>query len=716
MNATKPLLFLAMLISFRSLAQDSLPPAQAFHISKLPHEGILLEKGWKFHPGDNTEWSNPDLDDSKWQIVALPDYNSYIPQLKNRDIGWFRINLVIDSSFLKTQLAIQLTQLGASEVYLNGKLFQQFGLINSPLSFKSFNPAYKPFLLPGNIGNKITIAIRFVSHIPSKTWLFTGGTTKRSPLALTLNTWNNALTNYKTILENAGIAPVTYMFLVLALLFLLLFAFFPKEKINLLFGLFCFFLVTNSILTVQLTHGNFDINKFGLLSFIIDSNGATVGILMLLIISRIVLHRITIYLLLLFSGMGIIMFLFFFFGPVYPVQILDFILHIVTVITFFYLSVYAFRQRNYLIGIVALNSGLINVILILILYSTLNLNSIILLLAFAINFILITFYVSINFARKSKNLEEQLVEIKNLSQENLNKELEKQQILASQNENLEQQVMERTIALTRTIEELKSAQSQLIQSEKMASLGELTAGIAHEIQNPLNFVNNFSDVNTELVDELKTELSTGNTRAAIEIADNIKENEQKINHHGNRADAIVKGMLQHSRASSGQKEPTDINALADEYLRLAYHGLRAKDKSFNADFKTDLDDSIGKINIIPQDIGRVVLNLINNAFYAVDEKRRLNQNGFEPIVTVSTTKNNGRVEIKVSDNGNGIQQKVLDKIFQPFFTTKPTGQGTGLGLSLSYDIVKAHGGEIKVETMEGSGTAFIIQLPFKPVG
>jgi signal transduction histidine kinase len=206
-------------------------------------------------------------------------------------------------------------------------------------------------------------------------------------------------------------------------------------------------------------------------------------------------------------------------------------------------------------------------------------------------------------------------------------------------------------------------------------------------------------------------LATGNTQSAIEIADNIKDNEQKINHHGKRADAIVKGMLQHSRTSSGQKEPTDINTLADEYLRLAYHGLKAKDRSFNATIKTDFDESIGKINIIPQDIGRVILNLINNAFYAVDEKKKHNQNGYEPTVSVSTKRSNGKVEIKVSDNGNGIPQKVLDKIFQPFFTTKPTGQGTGLGLSLSYDIVKTHGGELKVETKEGQGSVFVIALP-----
>ena len=261
-----------------------------------------------------------------------------------------------------------------------------------------------------------------------------------------------------------------------------------------------------------------------------------------------------------------------------------------------------------------------------------------------------------------------------------------------------------------TLAELESTQVQLIQSEKMASLGELTAGIAHEIQNPLNFVNNFSEVNTELIDELEQEANNGNIDEIKAIAKDIKENEQKINHHGKRADAIVKNMLQHSRTSTGQKEASDINALCDEYLRLAYHGLRAKDKSFNAEFKTDFDESIGKINIVPQDIGRVLLNLYNNAFYAVNEKAKQQPNGYEPTILVSSKKINNKVELTVKDNGNGIPQKVVDKIFQPFFTTKPTGQGTGLGLSLSYDIVKAHGGELKVETKEGEGTTFSIIL------
>ena len=272
-------------------------------------------------------------------------------------------------------------------------------------------------------------------------------------------------------------------------------------------------------------------------------------------------------------------------------------------------------------------------------------------------------------------------------------------------------------SLQQALNELKLTQEQLVQSEKMASLGELTAGIAHEIQNPLNFVNNFSEVNKELLAEMKDEIDKGNTDEVKIIAGDVIANEEKILHHGKRADAIVKGMLQHSRSSSGVKEPTGINALADEYLRLAYHGHRAKDKSFNATIKTEFDETIGNIRIIPQDIGRVVLNLINNAFYVVDEKKKQNPDGYEPTVIVKTVKNppsGGRgahVEISVKDNGNGIPQKVLDKIFQPFFTTKPTGQGTGLGLSLSYDIVKAHGGELKVETKEGEGSDFVIVLP-----
>ena len=259
--------------------------------------------------------------------------------------------------------------------------------------------------------------------------------------------------------------------------------------------------------------------------------------------------------------------------------------------------------------------------------------------------------------------------------------------------------------------ELRETQQQLIQREKMASLGELTAGIAHEIQNPLNFVNNFSDVNTELIEEMKTELQSGKANDALHLAEDIKLNSEKINFHGKRADAIVKSMLQHSRNSNGQKEPTDINALVDECLRLSFHGMRAKDKTFNAKTEENFDKSIPKINIASQDIGRVLLNLFTNAFYSVMQKQKILGN-FEPVVTVKTKTYAGGVMITVKDNGMGVPQKALDKIFQPFFTTKPAGEGTGLGLSMSYDIItKGHGGELKVDTKEGEYAEFIIILP-----
>ena len=327
------------------------------------------------------------------------------------------------------------------------------------------------------------------------------------------------------------------------------------------------------------------------------------------------------------------------------------------------------------------------------------------------------------------------------SQHRLNKAAEKERIqrqkedeinraIAIRKVELEGLVAERTAELTQqkeelehTLDELRATQAQLIQSEKMASLGELTAGIAHEIQNPLNFVNNFSEINAELISELEEERKKENRDIKNEddILKDLKENEQKINHHGKRAEAIVKGMLQHSRSSSGKKELTDINALADEYLRLAYHGLRAKDKSFNATMKTDFDETIGKINVISQDIGRVILNLITNAFYAVQVETRhalslhqtpQKQSDFNPTVIVSTKNMGDHVKISVEDNGNGIPEAAMDKIFQPFFTTKPAGQGTGLGLSMSYEIVtKGHGGELKVENNPGGGAKFTIVLP-----
>ncbi len=317
-------------------------------------------------------------------------------------------------------------------------------------------------------------------------------------------------------------------------------------------------------------------------------------------------------------------------------------------------------------------------------------------------------YVAMRFKEIIHVVRENSEKVVQLSEEKRQQALNQQQVL-------QEEVNRQTAELRQTLENLKATQTQLVQSEKMASLGELTAGIAHEIQNPLNFVNNFAEVKKELIEELKSEKSKvkeeRDENFEDDILNNISSNLEKISHHGKRVDSIVKGMMQHSQVNIGHKEPTDINALADEYLRLFFHGIRAKDKSFNTEIKTDFDNSIRKINIVPQDIGRVLLNLYNNSFYAVSEKMKSKGHSYEPTVSVSTKKVADKISISVKDNGNGIPQNIIDKIFQPFFTTKPTGQGTGLGLSLSYDIVKAHGGEIKVETKEGEGTTFIIQLP-----
>ena len=496
-----------------------------------------------------------------------------------------------------------------------------------------------------------------------------------------------------------------FIYILLGLLFFMIFIFSPRQRMNLFFSLF------NISLALMILSSQF-----------IEKNNVDVASN---IISRLIGVNILLFILHALDRMKPIYYWFIAIMLLVdlPISIILSdkksifleIIHISFTVICFFQMIAAFRNKragDWLIGMVALAVVVIN------LFSTLFFFTGIQVVSYAtmgvIPFIItvsVVIYLALRYGSTNTFLEQQLQRVQVLSEENIKSEKEKQQMLAGQNEMLEKQVAERTTELVKSLDELKSTQSQLIQSEKMASLGELTAGIAHEIQNPLNFVNNFSEVNTELIEEMKEQLAMGNQQEAIEIANDIRENELKINHHGKRADAIVKGMLQHSRKSEGVREKTDINALCDEYLLLSYHGMRAKDKNLNADFKTDFDKSAGKINIVPQDIGRVLLNLINNAFYAVNERQKTDGENYKPIVSIQTKKMNNSVEITVTDNGNGIPASIKEKIFQPFFTTKPTGQGTGLGLSLSYDIVKAHGGEIKVETKEGEGSVFTIQIP-----
>jgi len=345
--------------------------------------------------------------------------------------------------------------------------------------------------------------------------------------------------------------------------------------------------------------------------------------------------------------------------------------------------------------------------------------------AFAMLWIIVFFFIANRQKKDLIKLQQERDQEREVEASLRRIEAEQRRRIEEKKQELEYLVAERTTEITRqkdeleqTLVELKDTQSQLIQSEKMASLGELTAGIAHEIQNPLNFVNNFSEVSVELLDELAEEQHKPNRDLELEaelLAD-LRQNLQKISQHGGRASSIVRGMLQHSRASTGQREPTDLNALSDEYLRLAYHGLRAKDKTFNAQFSTDLDPDLGMVTVVSQDMGRVLLNLITNAFYAVRQRQKeqsvTGEMAYQPTVRVQTRCQNGRAEIRVIDNGTGIPESAMGKIFQPFFTTKPTGEGTGLGLSMAYDIVtKGHNGTLSAESQEGEGTTFVITLP-----
>ncbi|WP_229367857.1 sensor histidine kinase [Fibrisoma limi] len=325
-----------------------------------------------------------------------------------------------------------------------------------------------------------------------------------------------------------------------------------------------------------------------------------------------------------------------------------------------------------------------------------------------------------DYARTYQSLRQKLREVEDLSARTIAQEQEKQHLLAVQNETLEQQVAERTAALQQSLADLRATQAQLIQREKLASLGELTAGIAHEIQNPLNFVNNFAEVSAELIQELDDEREKDTDRDPElegELLTDLKQNITKISEHGHRAANIVRGMLEHSRVGTGQKQPTDLNALVDEYLRLSYHGLRrsgdsAKDKSVNVTLETDFAADLPTLNVVAQDLGRVLLNLFNNAFYAVGEQQKQVGEPYQPTVTVRTRRQDAVVAIHIRDNGSGIPAALMGKIFQPFFTTKPTGQGTGLGLSISYDIItNGHGGMLTVQSESGQFTEFTITLP-----
>jgi signal transduction histidine kinase len=697
-----------------------------------PAEIMILNQGWKFHAGDDTSWAQPAFDDQSWtNIDPTEDIHDSFPRLKKSGIAWLRIKIPRDTLQKKGMVAISISQSVASEIYLNGKLLFRYGdLGKEGHGVKTYDPLGVPKPFPYSTDSVQLIAARVALPLTRTWYTIVFGNT--NPL---LRTFLIALDRSYTIyfdITSRGLAfsySLVGLFLMLFILHLSFFILYPVQKANFHFAMFALSTcIANLFQLVATIYIHSVESKFYLTNLAFDCY--VVAALFLTYSLQIFLKRnVDIYFLfiLLFGLVSIIAAAIFYkIGTLIPIVAEMLLFFNIVRLALIFLARKVQGAWIIMIGAVAniiffmsfifevlrldITNGFFNNPIII----TSALNN----LSFPIS---MTLFLALDFAFTNKMLKATIKENAALSDKNMAQQLEKQELLSSINQQLETQVNQRTVELSKSLENLKATQSQLIQSEKMASLGELTAGIAHEIQNPLNFVNNFSEINRELIDEASLVIKSGNPNEIASLLSTLRENEEKISHHGKRADGIVKGMLQHSRETKGQKEPTDLNALADEYLRLSFQGMRSKDKSFNAALQTHFDQSIGEVNIIPQDIGRVLLNVYNNAFYAVNEKMKnpppLNvSKKYEPTVSITTRfikppSGGSGVEIRVSDNGVGIPDSAIGKIFQPFFTTKPSGQGTGLGLSLSYDIVKAHGGEIKVQSTEGEGTEFIVNLP-----
>lgn len=667
--------------------------------------------GWLFRKGNDSSWAGKEINTEGWQQLRPSQLSNKLADSDGRLEGWFRLKIKLDSAFGDIPLDFFMNAWAASDVYADGNLLYSFG--NTGVNgkpFEEYNPNYKPpvaFSL--RKGDVHILAIHFVDFISSlPPYILKSNDQKRSRNFISITTPDFRKNNFDLNLRYRTFKTIWLAAnIILGLLFWLL-AFQNRNERNLLliaasitvsvFGIYC----DQSIPTPGITYNFYAFLNLAWVLFLSLSSTLSL-LLMLRIFKRKINLSFKISVALIFAaGIALIVF--------QNIYILIFEVSLIIINYAYYITtswktlkgaqwaVLVGILLSFSFGLSLAISGIMapgNYSLMLWLYSGLFFASPLSLLV----------YVAIRFNEIIKEVRDHATQIVKLSEEKREQALNQQKIL-------QDEVNKQTSELRNTLDNLKATQSQLIQSEKMASLGELTAGIAHEIQNPLNFVNNFAEVNTDLVDELKEEISAGKLDEANRIAEDLRENNQKIAFHGKRAESIVKGMLQHSRTSSGKKELTDINSLADEFLRLSYHGLRAKDKSFNAAMETNFDYTINKVEIIPQDLGRVLLNLFNNAFYSVNEKKKMRNGLYEPKVSVSTEKRNDKIEIVVKDNGNGIPQKIMDKIYQPFFTTKPTGEGTGLGLSLSYDIItKGHNGELTVETKEGEFAIFKIILP-----
>ncbi|SFO04213.1 His Kinase A (phospho-acceptor) domain-containing protein [Algoriphagus ornithinivorans] len=683
------------------------------------HQRLFLAplEGWVFKAGPIENGADPNLGVADWEKMNPTQLTTELEDENGRIEGWFRINIKLDESFKDIPLYLSRGLWAATDVYLDGQLIHSFGDTGDP--YQAFNPILE-YPVPVNleVGKEHLLAIHFVDYEST----FTQREIRLKPENLQ-PFLNLTGPDYITWVDRDYKHTHIYVTLCLGVSFLLFFLYWFLVYLNpdqTLFRIIAWYTTVVLIGAVVFFGNTFFEISYGLekIRFVLFITFQAIMTLFgLFILEWVLTEKIS------KLSWAVLVMLLLMNIPAHIFSISQpFAIAFVLMLFHFGRKLYAHRNeikgaKWTIIAAVVVPTVAIIIQIILHKYSLDLYNEYDkLILSFHV-FSPPLFYLAYISVRFKETLSAVRVE----SQKLLEVTEEKRELLANQNLLLEAQVNERTKELKSSLENLKSTQAQLIQSEKMASLGELTAGIAHEIQNPLNFVNNFSEVSGELVDEMNEELEKGDIEEAKAIGKDLKENLSKIKHHGRRADTIVKGMLEHSRANKGEQTLTDINALADEYLRLSYHGLRAKDKSFNADFKLDLDPDLPKVNVVASDIGRVLLNLINNAFYAVDEKAKsTSQEEYKPEVIVKSTRTKSPsgdlgVEIFVQDNGNGIPEHIKEKIFQPFFTTKPTGSGTGLGLSLSYDIVKAHGGNLNVNSEPSVGTEFKISLPTKIV-
>jgi two-component system, NtrC family, sensor kinase len=708
------------LLATTCIGQDS---AQVLDVNMFAKDNsVQLSRlnGWVFKMGDDAAGAHNSLNTSNWRKLKPADVTADMADKNGKLEGWFRFKIKLDSSLQDSLPGIGLVSnvWAASDVYINGKLFRSFGNtgLNSK-TFKEYNARNKlPVLLPLTANTEYTIAI----HFSDKVNQFDVRKRLRSDYAslVILTSPYFASRMYKDSIRSVYVLVGVAVFLwVLTLLFWLIYFQNRKERRLLMIALTASFLFLSWFNITMYFDASFNqtvlfdliANLSFLLFFIIVP--FTVAVILNERVSRI--HLISAGAIFVLASISS-----------YPYYNSNAIAVVYLGLSLLVSTYYVISARKSIRGamwavVIGLSLHVIYTLLFFIVvdfkFFSLDTKAVVgMVTSLSIFPISLLVYVSMWYKESRHTVEQNAAKILQITEE-------KRELLESQNISLEKLVAERTRDLNLSLENLRSTQSQLIQSEKMASLGELTAGIAHEIQNPLNFVNNFSELSNELIDEMQESLEKGNVEEARQVAADIRGNLEKVNQHGKRADSIVKSMLQHSRTSSGEKEPTDINALADEYLRLAFHGMRAKDNTFNAVIRTEFDPAIGKIFVVPQDIGRVLLNLFSNAFYAVHDRSKKSEPGYQPSVTVSTRledsaatlANGGKsVFITVSDNGDGIPVAIRNKIFQPFFTTKPTGQGTGLGLSLSYDIVtKGHGGSLSVESLNSGGARFIIYIP-----